>query len=420
MRLTIKRRLFLSNIIMIVFPILLTIGMSVSLVFVLIKTSSQPSKFSDGNIAYVYGAEAEKLLQQDAYTRVTDQVTLYATGSRNYILVFPEDTELPDPYAIEDDSFFIPFLFILLMVAIMYATNLLLTRFIFKSIMSPIDTLVKGVHEIRDGNLSHRIDYKKKDEFAAVCADFNEMANRLLDSVNQRQRDEQNRRELIVGISHDLRTPLTSIKSYVKGLQDGVAKTPDKVKEYLEVTYRKTGELEGLIDHLFLFSKLDTDNFPFHFEVLSIHHFLVSTRDAFSYDVHSNHATLTLNSQCSTQKVLLDGEQMQRVLFNIVENSIKHNKGKPVHITISLRQVADHIILRLQDNGMGVPEAQLPRLFELFYRGDESRSKPANGNGLGLSIARKIVTAHGGTLTAENADGLAIIIELPLVSEGIT
>jgi signal transduction histidine kinase len=393
--------------------------MSIALVYVMIKTSNQPNYFSDGNVAYVYGAEAKKLMQEDTYTQVTDQVTLYASGSHNYILVFPEQTVLPDPYAVENDSFFIPFLFILLMVAIVYVTNLLLTRFIFKSIMSPIDTLVKGVHEIRDGNLSHRIDYKKKDEFTAVCADFNEMATRLLDSVNQRQKDEQNRRELIVGISHDLRTPLTSIKSYVKGLQDGVAKNPDKVKEYLEVTYRKTCEMEGLIDHLFLFSKLDTDNFPFHFKALSIHHFLVSTWDAFQYDVHSNNATLTLNSQCSTQKVLLDGEQMQRVLFNIVENSIKHNKGKAVHIDISLRQVADHVILRLQDNGTGVPAEQLPRLFELFYRGDESRSKPANGNGLGLSIARKIVTAHGGTLTAENGNGLAIIIELPLVSEGI-
>jgi len=356
-------------------------------------------------------------LQKSEYTQLSDEVVVYESDSHDYLIVFPDNVTMPNDFSMQNGYSILPLLVILLMVAIVYITNLLLTRYIFKSIMLPIETLVNGVHEIRDGNLTYRIEYKNNDEFAAVCADFNEMAVRLLDMVNQRQKDEQNRRELIAGISHDLRTPLTSIKSYVKGLQDGVAKNPAKEKKYLEVTYRKACEMERLIDQLLLFSKLETDNFPFHFKSQSIHNYFVKLLDAFEYDLRNNNATITLNSTCETQKVLLDGEQMQRVIFNIIDNSIKHNKGREIHIDTTLQQIGNSVIIRLKDDGTGVSEVQLSRLFDIFYRGDESRTNSSKGNGLGLSIAKKIVTAHGGKITAENSNGLAIVIELPIETE---
>ena len=357
-------------------------------------------------------------MKKGNYSEITDGVIAYKSDSDGYLIVFPDNANMPNNSDAFDGGSPIALLWILLLVAIVYITNRILTRHIFKSIMSPINILASGVHEIRDGNLTYRIEYKNNDEFAAVCSDFNEMATRLLDMVNQRQKDEQNRRELIVGISHDLRTPLTSIKSYVKGLQDGIAKNPKKEKEYLDVTYRKTCEMEGLIDQLFLFSKLETDNFPFHFNPLSIHNYIVTVLDSLEYDLQNSHASLSLNSSCEIQKVLIDGEHMKRVISNILDNSVKYNKGREIHIDVALYQENNNIIIRLQDDGQGVSESQLSHLFDIFYRGNEARSNPSGGNGLGLSIAKKIVTAHGGEITAENSNGLAIIIELPIETEG--
>jgi signal transduction histidine kinase len=283
--------------------------------------------------------------------------------------------------------------------------------------MSPIETLVNGVRHIRDGDLTYRIEYQNNDEFDAVCSDFNEMATRLLDMVNQRQKDEQNQKELIAGISHDLRTPLTSIKSYVKGLRDGVAKSKGKENEYLDIIYRKTCDMEKLSDQLFIFSQMETDSFPFYFKSVSIHEYIVTLLDSLEYDLLNNHTTITLDSTCQTQMVLLDGEQMKRVISNVLENSVKYNQGQEIRVDICLHQRNNNVILRLQDNGYGVSEHQLSRLFDLFYRGDEARSNLSSGSGLGLSIAKKIVAAHGGNITAENSNGLAIIIELPIEAE---
>lgn len=113
-------------------------------------------------------------------------------------------------------------------------TNGFLTKFVFKKIEDPLAILTNGVHEIRDGNLDYRIAYDRRDEFQPVCEDFNEMAGKLKESVDQIQQQERSRKELVAGISHDIRSPLTSIQAYVEGLLDGVAKTPEAQKRYLE------------------------------------------------------------------------------------------------------------------------------------------------------------------------------------------
>lgn len=389
-------------------------SISAALILGIITPTTPPDSFKENWVMYVYENKADEFLQKYEYKQFSDAVSVYKSDTQGYLVVLQDNAAMPNEFFAPNNNHFMSSAVILFLVALVYLTNRTLTRLISKSIMSPINTLVNGVHEIRDGNLTYRIEYKNNDEFAAVCSDFNEMAARLLDMVNQRQKDEQNRRELIAGISHDLRTPLTSIKSYVKGLQDGVATNPEKVKGYLDVTYRKTCELEKLIDHLFLFSKLETDSFPFHLKPQSIHNYFVTLLDSLEYDLQGTNAAITLNSSCETQKVLLDGEQMQRAISNIIDNSIKYNKGRVIHIDTTLQQVGGNIIIRLQDDGAGVSEAQLSRLFDIFYRGDESRTTPSKGNGLGLSIAKKIVTAHGGKIKAENSNGLAIIIELPI------
>lgn len=415
---TIKRRLSISNIIMLVLPIILTLVMSEIVMFIFLNvTNTQYDTFEENKVTYVDKKEGEEFLQKYKDYQFMDEALVYKSDSQGYLVLFPDSTSIPNNSDPWEDNYLISLFAIILLIVIVHLTNLKLTRRIFQSIMSPIETLVNGVRNIRDGDLTYRIEYQNNDEFDAVCSDFNEMATRLLEMVNQREKDEQSKKELVAGISHDLCTPLTAIKSYVKGLRDGVAKSVEKENEYLDVIYSKTCDMERLIDQLFLFSRLDADNFPFNLKSVSIHEYIVTLFDSLEYELENNCVSISLNSSCSIQKVLLDIEQMKRVISNILENSVKYNQGQDICIDVDLYKKDNNIILRLKDNGCGVSEYQLSRLFDFFYRGDEARSGTSSGSGLGLSIAKKIVTAHGGRITAENSNGLAIIIELPTEAE---
>lgn len=158
----------------------------------------------------------------------------------------------------------------IMIIAAVIVTNRFLTKFVFRKIETPLDILTEGVHQIRDGNLDYRIEYDGNDEFQSVCEDFNDMAVRLKESVEITQKNEQNRKELIVGISHDLRTPLTSIKAYVEGLLEGVAATPKMQQKYMKTILAKANDIDRMVDKLFLFSKLDLGDCPFYPEKLNI------------------------------------------------------------------------------------------------------------------------------------------------------
>ena len=153
--------------------------------------------------------------------------------------------------------------FIGLAILVTLATDIILVTFISRGILVPLDKLRRATHEIRDGNLDYRVDYEGKNELGDVCADFDEMRLRLRDSVKSQQRYEDNRKELLAGISHDLSTPLTAIKGYVSGLIDGIADTPEKQAHYLKTIYSTACDMDNLGSELFTFSKLDLDRIPF-------------------------------------------------------------------------------------------------------------------------------------------------------------
>ncbi|MDR1621511.1 MAG: HAMP domain-containing histidine kinase, partial [Synergistaceae bacterium] len=209
-------------------------------------------------------------------------------------------------------------------VFIIFLTNRFLTRFVFGKIVHALHTLTYGVHQVRDGNLGFRIDYREKDEFSGVCGDFNEMADRLLDSVNARQKDERSRKELIAGISHDLRTPLTSIKAYVEGLEKGVASTPEAHKRYIDTIKNKTNDLEHIIEMLFLFSKLDTGEFPYHMERVDLAVLVSEVVESLSDEYGSRGLEISLSRSAENVYVEIDAMQMRYIMINIFENGVKY------------------------------------------------------------------------------------------------
>lgn len=296
-------------------------------------------------------------------------------------------------------------------------TNRFLTKFVLQRIEQPLDILSGGVRQIRDGNLDYRIAYSGRDEFTPVCSDFNEMAQRLKDSVERTRRHEESRRELMAGISHDLRSPLTSVQAYVEGLLDGVAKTPETRRKYLGTIKNKAENIQRMVSQIFLFSKMELEEYPIRMETLRLDREIENLLK----DLRGEYAArgLSIEARLCPATVKADAAEIRRVLVNIWDNSAKY-KAKPLgRMEILLEAKDESCVLSLTDDGPGVPREALNRLFEVFYRSDPSRQNPHRGSGLGLAIAAKALQRMGGTIWAEEAEtgGLRILIELPLEAE---
>jgi len=306
--------------------------------------------------------------------------------------------------------------FVLIFIAIVITTRVLSLK-VFKSIMTPLDTLVQGVHMIRDGDLSYRIRYDAKDEFQPVCADFNEMAERLLDMVNTRQKDEENRKELIAGISHDLRTPLTSILTYAEGIEIGLASTPQIKQHYLDTIKNKAKDVEHIVSQLFLLTKLDIGEFPMSVRRVDIGCWLADYTNSVLDEYEQRGLNIELSENIQGVDVSVDSVQLGNVLTNIIENSLKYNVQEEKRTIITCRTENKNPVISLSDNGPGVPDDALDKLFHMFYRGDKARSDVQQGSGLGLAISARIIERFGGKIRAENlvSGGLCVIITLPSI-----
>lgn len=288
-------------------------------------------------------------------------------------------------------------------------TNRFLTRFMFRKIEQPLEVLAKGVIQIRDGNLDMRIDYSEKDEFAPICAAFNEMAVRLKTSVEITRQHEKSRRELLVGISHDLRSPLTSIQAYVEGLLDGVAKTPEMRQSYLTTIKTKSEDISHMVSQLFLFSKMEMDDYPVSPKVLRLDQEIERFVEEYTAK------ELELSTELIPAKVSADVTELRRIFTNITDNSRKYRVVETAHLKISLQSQDNHLLLSFTDDGPGVPEEACTKLMDVFYRTDPARQNPDRGSGLGLAITAKAVARMGGEISAYNipTGGLCIAITLP-------
>jgi len=292
--------------------------------------------------------------------------------------------------------------------------NSILTYRMIKNITKPLDILTSGVNQIHEKNFAHRIEYTADDEFRPVCEAFNQMAAQLEASTERRLKDEANRRELLAGISHDLRTPLTTINGYLDGLESGVASTPEMRKKYFHTIKNKTVDMNHIIEQLFFFSKLDMDEFPFSPARFELTRALSDMVEEFAEEYAMRGLEIFNNVSHQNVFVNIDVSHFRRVVINILENSVKYKEKETGRMEINSSVDNNFIQLKFADNGPGVSRDMLPNLFSAFYRADPSRH--TKGSGLGLAISEKIIERSGGTIYAENAGsgGLVIVICLPV------
>ena len=305
-------------------------------------------------------------------------------------------------------------------IVVIVLLNLAFTRYQVKQLLQPVEELTEAAQRVERGELSQPLNYGKQDEFTAVFTAFDHMQEHLLAEREKNAAYERARTDLVAGISHDLRTPLTSVKGYLKGLRDGVANTPEKQRQYVDIAYRKACDMDVLLQRLFYFSKMETGALPIFLERADLGEFVRKFAVEAGRELAEKGGTVEVRGAPAPHPVRIDTEQMIRVLSNLTSNAVQYAGAEPLALTLTVWRERDRERLRFADNGQGVPEDQLPHLFEQFWRGDQARtSRGGEGSGLGLYIVKYIIEAHGGTVTARNDHGLVFEIALPCDEEGL-
>lgn len=301
---------------------------------------------------------------------------------------------------------------------IILLTNGAITYFVSRSIIKPLKVLKHGAEQIKDGNLDFKVDTVSRDEIGEVCIAFEEMRKKLKESIELQLQYEENRKELISSISHDLKTPITAIKGYVEGIMDGVANSPEKVDKYVKTIYSKSIDMDKLIDDLFLFSKLDLKKLPFNFERINIKEYFVDCIEEMQIDLQDKGMLLSFNCEIFDNAVVMaDREKLKRAVTNIVQNTIKYMDKDNGQIEIRLNEDSEKIMVQIKDNGQGISEEDLPYVFDRFYRADPSRNRNTGGSGLGLAITKQIIEGHNGGIWIESrlGEGTSIYFTLKKV-----
>ncbi|MGG1676794.1 sensor histidine kinase [Neobacillus sp. NRS-1170] len=307
---------------------------------------------------------------------------------------------------------FFPMIFIGF-VLILVLTNSVLSYFMSRRILKPINQMSAAAAKISAGNLHFHMEPTRKDELGTLVKSFDEMREKLKKSAELREQYENNRRELIANISHDLKTPITSIRGYVEGIKDGVANTEEKLERYLDTIHAKATHMDRLINELFLFSKLDVNSVPFNFEKVELTPFLEDYLEEIRLDLSDEGTQIVLLTNFRIS-VYIDRDNIIRVMNNIIFNSVKYIEKGKCRIQISFIEQGEMVKVSICDNGPGVPANEISHIFDRFYRGDPSRSSDTGGSGLGLAIAAQIIQAHGGEIWAENSSGSGLCIHFTL------
>lgn len=294
---------------------------------------------------------------------------------------------------------------------ILVFTALSIGLWIYRSIATPLVKLKKATQNIKEGNLDFVLDVEGDDEFSELCRDFEEMRKRLKESAEEKVLLDKENKELISNISHDLKTPITAVKGYVEGIMDGVADTPEKMDRYVKTIYNKTNEMDHLINELTFYSKIDTNRIPYTFSKLNVEDYFGDCAEEVGLELETRGIELVYaNYVESGVLVIADGEQIRRVIHNIISNAIKYMDKPKGIIQIRVKDVGDFIQVEIEDNGKGIAAKDIAYIFDRFYRTDVSRNSSKGGSGIGLSIVKKILEDHGGKVWATSRLGIGTIM----------
>ena len=293
-----------------------------------------------------------------------------------------------------------------------------LALWMYWRIVDPLKKVQLATENIKNGNLDFKLklsNKKKKDEISELYEDFEEMRKRLKDNAEEKVEADKRDKEFISNISHDLKTPLTSIRGYCEGIMDGVASTPEKMDKYVRTIYTKTNEMDDLINQLTLYSNIERKSVPFDFNEVSAEEFFGDCAKALELELDAQNIHFAYDNRLREDcRLVVDEEQIRRVMNNIVSNSVKYAHVSPLEITMKVEDAWSEIRVSLADNGVGIAPKDLPHIFDRFYRADSSRNRSTGGSGIGLSIVKSIIEEHGGSVEASSEKDKGTVISFLL------
>jgi signal transduction histidine kinase len=351
----------------------------------------------DANIViYIHSPQTALLRQFDFKYDNGDKGTVFlVTSSRS---VFPETRRI-----ILD--------FVFSAIVILFLTAVIMVLWNYRGIVPRLEKLVKAADEIKGGTLDNPVIPDGNDEITELTLSFDEMRKRLLATSKEKMKNEEEQRALISNIAHDLKTPITSVKGYAEGLLDGVANTPEKRESYLRTIVNKANEMNALINELSLYTKIDTNRIPYNFAVIDSDDFFMDCAEEIGMDLKNQKIEFNFtDSLFENTKIIADPQQLERVVHNIVSNSVKYMGGKNGVIDMRVKDVGDFIQVEIEDNGIGIAVKDLPHIFDRMFRADASRNSQTGGSGIGLSIVKKIIEDHGGNIWATSTVGVGTIM----------
>jgi signal transduction histidine kinase len=300
----------------------------------------------------------------------------------------------------------LPLLFILILLSLV---SVLLTRGMLSSTYRSLAALRSASSRIAAGDLESRVEARGTDEVGGLARDFDRMRTALREDYDRRAR-------FLMGVSHDLKTPLTSIRGYIEAMQDGLADDPEVRVEYLKVLDAKSRMLEDRLVELLDFGRMETGEWRLKLEQIPLHEFLQSLCREFEIDARMNGrqfaSHLDIPPECAAAADLV---LFARVLENLVGNAIRYTRQDDrIDFTASGGGTSRQVVIEVRDSGPGIDSNELALVFEPFFRGTRTRSEP--GFGLGLSIVKSIVEAHGWSITVASRPegGTAFRLVLPV------
>lgn len=354
---------------------------------------SKLPQYGDGDISEESGFYYDEF---DKYVKQVD--FLFPDGDEGSAFVVTKSNSLISKHLLID--MFIAILLILIF------TSVMLTQWIHKGVFNPINELNVAMRKIKEGNFEYALETNVKGEIGDLYRNYEDMRLRLKESTEESRKSEEQNRELVSNISHDLKTPITAIKGYVEGIMDGVADTPEKMDKYIKTIYSKANDMERLINELTYYSRIDNNRIPYNFHRINVADYFGDCVEEVGMDLEQKNIELNYSNLAAPDTVVIaDPEQMKKVINNIISNSVKYMDKPHGIIDIRILDEVDSVRIEIEDNGKGIAQKDLGKIFERFYRTDASRNSAQGGSGIGLSIVKKIIEDHGGYIWATAREG---------------
>ena len=280
--------------------------------------------------------------------------------------------------------------------------------FLSKSISQELEVLTRSAQQISEGDLSVRVPVHGTDEIAQLSIAFNEMASRLEKSAEKEKALENARRNLVAWASHDLRTPLTSLRVMIDALADKMVTDQANVDRYLQQSQNEISRMSKLIDDLFELAQLDAGYLDLNKEKIDLSDLISDTLESFAARAESLSLILKGRVEPDVQLVWADPEKLTRILDNLLSNALRYTPPGGT-ITLSARKRRKDTVVLVEDTGSGIDPEHIPQIFDPFYREEKSRMRDDSGQagvGLGLAIAKGLIEAHGGNIWVDSEPGV--------------